>query len=157
DTAHPAFHGCIDWHSACHATWALLAHRRLTGDAKYASIVDEILMPQKLAAEAADLAARPDFEMPYGRAWFLRLALEDRLITGSTRCGPMGREMADSLVAKYRASPPNPFAREYASPAWALTNLLDYARMENKPDFETFVREMAAAHFVPALDRQPSA
>ena len=34
DTIHPAFHGCIDWHSACHATWALLAARGLTGDGR---------------------------------------------------------------------------------------------------------------------------
>src|SRR5258707_340141 len=85
DTIHPAFHGCIDWHSACHATWALLAYRGLSGDRRYDETVDGILMPAKIAAEAADLAARPQFEMPYGRAWFLRLALEDRLVTGSTR------------------------------------------------------------------------
>ena len=155
DTIHPAFHGCMDWHSACHATWALLAHRGLTGDAKYAPIVDEILMPQKLAAEAADLAARPDFEMSYGRAWFLRLALEDRRVTGSTRLTPMGKAVADSLVAYYRAQPPNPIAREYANPAWAMTNLLDYARAENKPDYAAFVKDAVARHFVAALDGLP--
>lgn len=155
DTVHPAFHGCIDWHSACHATWALLAHRRLTGDAKYAPIVDQILMPLKLAAEEADLKQRPDFEMPYGRAWFLRLALEDRIITGSTRCGPMGKAMADSLVARYRAKAPDPFAREYANPAWALTNLLDFARVDKKPEYEAFVKSIVAKRFLPALGKLP--
>ena len=157
DTIHPAFHGCIDWHSACHATWALLAHRRHTGDARYAPIVDEILMPQKLALEEADLKARPDFEMPYGRAWLLRLALEDRIVTGSTRLTFFARAVADSLVAQYRAAPPDPFAREYANPAWALTNLLDYARVENKPEYAAFAKDMAAKHFLPALDRLPDA
>src|SRR5579885_869238 len=156
DTIHPAFHGCIDWHSACHATWALLACQRLTGQRAHAPIVDSVLVPDKLVLEEADLKARPDFEMPYGRAWFLRLALEDRIVTGSTRLTFFARTVADSLVAHYRAAPPNPFAREYANPAWALVNLLDYARTENKPEYATFAREMAAAHFVPALDRLPT-
>src|SRR5262245_47626768 len=28
DTEHAAFHGCIDWHSAVHAAWALSAYTR---------------------------------------------------------------------------------------------------------------------------------
>src|SRR6202008_2949034 len=52
DTIHPAFHGCIDWHSACHAIWALLAYRGQSGDPRYDAIVDSILMPAKIEAEA---------------------------------------------------------------------------------------------------------
>src|SRR5512143_3571122 len=107
DTVHPAFHGCIDWHSACHGTWALLAHRRLTGDPRYEPLVDEILVPAKIALEASDLAAHPLFEMPYGRAWFLRLAVEDRLVTGSTRLQFVARDVAASLAAHYQAHPPD--------------------------------------------------
>lgn len=155
DTIHPAFHGCIDWHSACHAVWALVAHRGLTGDARYARIVDQILLPRLLAEEAADLAEHPDFEMPYGRAWFLRLALEDRAVTGSTRLTFMARETADSLVAHYRAKLPQPLSREYANPCWAMTNLWDYAHAENRPDLTAFVRETVAAHILPSLDHLP--
>ncbi len=154
DTIHPAFHGCIDWHSACHATWALLAHRAATGNARYASLVDEILMPSKLALEAADLAARPQFEMPYGRAWFLRLALEDHLVTGSTRVQFMARDVASSLTAQYRARPVDPFGREYANPCWALINLLDYAEVEGRNDLTSMVRE-TAARMLPAIDQLP--
>ncbi|MGZ5933320.1 MAG: DUF2891 family protein, partial [Rhizomicrobium sp.] len=144
DTNHPAFHGCIDWHSACHATWALLAHRALTGDTRYEGLVDRILMPAKLALEAADLAARPQFEMPYGRAWFLRLALEDRLVTGSTRLQFVARDIAASLTTQFLARTADPFAREYANPCWALINLLDYADVEGRPDLTSIVRETAA-------------
>jgi hypothetical protein len=155
DTAHPAFHGCIDWHSACHATWALLAHRSLTGDTRYEPLIDEILMPAKLALEAADLAARPQFEMPYGRAWFLRLALEDRKVTGSTRLQFIARDVAASLIAQYRAGPADPFAREYANPCWALINLLDYAEIEGRADLIAIVRDMAA-RILPSFDKLPS-
>ena len=155
DTIHPAFHGCIDWHSACHAVWALLAYQGLTGDARHEAIVDEVLMPAKLVAEGADLAARPDFEMPYGRAWFLRLALEDRRVTGSTRLTFVARDIAASIVENYRRKAPDPFAREYANSAWALINLYDYAQNENRADLVTFVREAAAA-MTGALDRLPA-
>lgn len=154
DTAHPCFHGCVDWHSACHATWALLAHRRVTGARIYEPIVDAILMPRDLLAEARDLAARPDFEMPYGRAWLLRLAIEDRLVTGSTRLSEFGRAIAQSLVEHYRGAAPDPFKREYANPSWALINLLDYAVVENRSDIASFVRD-CARHLSNALDSLP--
>jgi hypothetical protein len=155
DTIHPAFHGCIDWHSACHAVWALLAYRGGGGDGRYDAIVDDILMPAKLAAEAADLMARPQFEMPYGRAWFLRLALEDRLVTGSTRLTFMARDVAASLLAQYRSRVVDPFAREYANPCWALINLMDYARVEGRADIADAVRETASG-MAGTLSRLPS-
>lgn len=156
DTVHPAFHGCIDWHSACHATWALLAHRGLTGDPKYEAIVDDILMPAKIGQEGADLAARPQFEMPYGRAWFLRLALEDQNVTGSTRLQLVARDVAASLVGQYASRFVDPFAREYANPCWALINLLDYATVESRSDLLTTVQE-SAAQMLDAFDRMPDA
>ena len=155
DTAHPAFHGCIDWHSACHATWALLAHRAITGVAKYESIVDAILMPAELALEAADLAARPQFEMPYGRAWLLRLAREDRLVTGSTRLHFIASEVAASLVAEFELRTADPFAREYANPCWALINLFDYAEVEGRTDLTAFVQRVTA-RMLPSFDRLPT-
>lgn len=155
DTAHPAFHGCIDWHSACHAIWALLAYRGLSGDRQHDAIVDHILMPAKQALEMADLATRPQFEMPYGRAWYLRLALEDRQVTGSTRLTYFARDVAASLTANYRNRQIDPFAREYANPCWALINLMDYASVEARPDITDLVKE-AATRMKASLDRLPS-
>src|SRR5258708_4547188 len=75
DTVHPVFRGCIDWHSACHGIWALIAYQGVTGSEKHAALVNSLLMPAGLVLEAADLSNRPAFEMPYGRAWFLRLSI----------------------------------------------------------------------------------
>jgi hypothetical protein len=144
DTDHPVFHGCVDWHSACHGVWALIAHRGLTRDVAYAPIVDALLAPEKIALEAADLGRRPNFEMPYGRAWFLRLALEDRLVTGSRRLTLMAREVAVSIVAFYRENLPDPFAREYANASWALNNLFDYATVEENREVVEFVRNISS-------------
>jgi len=155
DTAHPVFHGCIDWHSACHGVWSLLAHRALTGSEKFASIVDDLLQPDKLALEAGAVLRNPQFEMPYGRAWFLRLALEDRQVTRSTRLSFMAREVADSLANHYREHPPEPFAREYRSASWALINLFDYARVERNGALEGFVKDLAKS-LARDLNRMPS-
>src|SRR5262249_53537095 len=43
DTAHPAFHGCVDWHSAVHGVWALVAYVRATGDERFRPLIDETL------------------------------------------------------------------------------------------------------------------
>src|SRR5215470_20028831 len=68
DTNHPAFRGCVDWHSSVHGVWALTAYQRATGDAQYAPLLASILNAQALAREQEHLRQAPLFEKPYGRA-----------------------------------------------------------------------------------------
>ncbi len=128
DTAHPLFHGCIDWHSAVHGIWALVAASRITGDRSYLSVATALLTPAAIARERAWLAAHPEFEMPYGRAWFLRLAADYQRQTGDARLAGMARDVAQSLVARFARRPPEPSSRSYDSDSWALLNLQHYAR-----------------------------
>ena len=91
---HPAFHGCFDWHSAVHTHWLLArllsggggAGRLGPSDAARARMRLEMnLTEPNMTAEAAALAAHsPEWEMPYGMSWLLRLALELELAAGST-------------------------------------------------------------------------
>ena len=77
DTGHAAFHGCWDWHSAVHGHWAILRVARVSGQVEAeAAWVEAQLTEAGIADEAALLRQHPRFEDPYGRAWFLRLALE---------------------------------------------------------------------------------
>ena len=86
DTAHDAFCGCIDWHSAVHGTWALMAYARMTGDTSSMMRCWRRRCGRRSSPPSATLLrARPDFEMPYGRAWFLRLAREHALYAGHRR------------------------------------------------------------------------
>ncbi|MBX9588882.1 MAG: DUF2891 domain-containing protein [Hyphomonadaceae bacterium] len=149
DTGHVAFHGCIDWHSAVHGTWALTAYTRMTGDRQHVPLVAEVLRADKIAAERAVLGSRPDFEMPYGRAWFLRLALEHGRTFGSTELQPMADDLLASLLAHYAARAPDPRSGSYQSASWALINMHDYAaRSQNASALET-VRSWIERHFVP--------
>lgn len=78
---HPAFYGCLDWHSAVHGHW-LLVHLLRTRDLPQAAAIraalDANLSAANLAAEAAYFAApnRASYERPYGWAWLLQLAAE---------------------------------------------------------------------------------
>jgi Protein of unknown function (DUF2891) len=148
DTSHPAFKGCIDWHSAVHGVWALLAYQRATGDAQYAPLVGSILNKEALSQERAHLKQSPLFEMPYGRAWFLRLAIEHHRLTGSEDLLPFADEVAFSLRDFYRRRGIDRLAGAYQSASWALINLLDYARHRHLAELEAEVRDAVKTNFV---------
>lgn len=161
DTPHPAFKGCIDWHSAVHGVWALLAYQRATGDAQYAALVGSILNKDALAQERAHLRQAPLFEMPYGRAWFLRLAIEHHRLTGSAELLPFADEVAVSLRDFYRRRGVDRFSGAYQSASWALINLLDYARHRHLSALEAEVTESVRKSFIDvdpkcAADRERS-
>ncbi len=139
DTRSPIFHGCYDWHSAVHGHWALLRLARVTGDARFSDAALGELTPDRIAAEAARLRAEPTFEMPYGRAWLLRLAIEHALVTGTDALAGFATETAQSLVERYDHVAPHPATREYANASWALVQLSAWARHAGSSALETWV------------------
>jgi hypothetical protein len=148
DTDYPAFKGCIDWHSAVHGVWALTAYERATGDRQYSSLVASILNADALESERKHLRQSPQFEMPYGRAWFLRLAIEHRRLTGTDDLTDFADEVARSIRDYYRAHAIDRFAGAYDSDSWALMNLLDYARFRKLSDVEAEVTDWVKRDFV---------
>lgn len=135
DTKHPVFHGCWDWHSAVHGHWALLRAARATGAfADEAKAADASLTAEGLAGELKILQEHPEFEMPYGRAWFLRLAIEHRDwakaegLQDPDRLAPMADAVAASLMAFFGEFPPSPATHEYANNSWPLVQLHDYLK-----------------------------
>jgi hypothetical protein len=148
DTHHPAFRGCVDWHSAVHGVWALVAYQRATGDQQYAALVSSILDKEALAREREHLRQAPRFEMPYGRSWFLRLAIDHRKLTGSDELLPFADEVAISLRDYYRGRGVDRFSGAYQSDSWALINMLDYARYRKLGDLEAEVTGWIKKGFV---------
>jgi hypothetical protein len=157
DTDHPAFKGCVDWHSAVHGVWALLAYQRATGDSQYAGVIAAILDKQALAREREHLRQAPMFEMPYGRAWFLRLAIEHRKLTGSDDLSPFAEDVAASMRDYYRARRIDRFSGAYKSDSWALINLLDYARDRHLAALEADVTGWVKKDFVDVDPKCPPA
>jgi len=148
DTGNPAFHGCIDWHSAVHGTWALTAYGWATGDQRYQPLVDSILRPELLVEERRHLAADPNFEMPYGRAWFLRLAVDYRRTHDDGRLDGMADDFASSLMAHYARVTPAPTSIAYDSASWALINLHDYGVSRGDARILDFVKRQVEANFI---------
>lgn len=148
DTNFPAFHGCVDWHSAVHGHWALLFVSRATGDASFRKVVDDSLLPDRIEQEDAYLLAHPVFEMPYGRAWFLRLAIEDTRVTGSARLQKMAVHVARSLRSHYTRVSPIPLSKDYDNASWALRQLFDYYRSVGDSSGTQFVEGLVRQNFL---------
>lgn len=148
DTTNPAFHGCIDWHSSAHGTWALTAYTMMTGDRRYVPLINSILQPAALAQERKHLNEDPTFEMPYGRAWFLRLALDYHREFGSALLEPFADDVAASIVAHYRSVEPDPASIAYQSSTWALINLYDYAAMRGDAKTVDFVKQAVRKYYM---------
>jgi hypothetical protein len=138
DTEHPAFHGCIDWHSAVHATWALHALYRMTRAPAYLAAANAVLDPVGLAGELDDIGNDnlPAVELMYGRAWFLLLARERELALGdqpgATDLRPHAELIADQLEGFFSGLSPAQLenfiaADDYFNASWALLNLHRWA------------------------------
>jgi hypothetical protein len=149
DTRHIAFHGCIDWHSSVHGMWALVKYTSLTGDTRYRSLIESVLNPEKVNAEFKHLRQDRRFEMPYGRAWFLRLTMDHKQGFGSETLIPMGDYVAGTLKERYRRSPPRPLDRDYDNASWALINLYEYGVSRRSQAMIAFVQELIRKHFAP--------
>ena len=124
---------CFDWHSSVHAHWA--AYRIARVDPTRNQIAEDsylALTPAKLAWEQNNI---PAFEMPYGRAWFLRLAIEFQHWARENgkpdphRLRPMGNQVAMELIAHYNANTPTPLDHEYTNASWAFVQLHDYLEL----------------------------
>jgi hypothetical protein len=150
DTDHAVFHGCIDWHSAVHGHFALLAAYRVTGYERYRRAVDESLTPQGIAAEAAYLRREPRFELPYGRAWLLRLAVEWERNAGDDRLRAVAGEAAQSLRAYYASGGAGPESREYDNASWALRQLHDWCSTTRDEGCLGFVARLVDSSFAGA-------
>jgi hypothetical protein len=133
DTNAPVFHGCYDWHSAVHGTWALLALSRLTGDPMYEQVALDALDADGLAQELDQMQrGLIAGEIPYGFAWLLLLAREHELATGDQGMAALADEAELQLTAYVDGLSPaqaQAFALsdEYGNLSWTLLQLWEQA------------------------------
>ncbi len=154
DTGHHLFHGCIDWHSAVHAHWAVLRHANRVERGAEANDIVARLRSAALAQERTFMNASPGFEMPYGRAWFLALALEYEQLTGGDELAGMATDIAASLRSWLAGRTIDPLIREYGNHGWALAQLLRYYRTRGDGDGSAWVEARVDTHY---LDYDPGA
>ena len=145
DTDAPVFHGCCDWHSAVHGHWALMRVMRATGDRQDEAFLRASLTREGLAKEVASLDNDPGFEMPYGRAWFLRMAIEHDDVFHDDTVREAASAVADSLFHYLGKLPRTPYRGEYDNDSWALVQLSAWARhvgdTERLAEIDRWIRE----------------
>ena len=100
---HPAFWGCLDWHSSAHMQWSAITLLDAAGghlspataDALAATLTDRLTSPNA-AVEADYLRRHPLYERPYGWGWAALLAAA---ASTSTHPDAAGWAKATRLVA----------------------------------------------------------
>lgn len=128
------WNGCIDWHSAVHATYALHVIHEHTGDASYLEAAEAKLTPAGLQAELDKvIAGEYPQEVPYGYAWFLTLARARERSTGATDLVPLASEISAQLRDYVLDRTPQQFAAgmwrdDYLNLSWAIVNLWQWGQ-----------------------------
>jgi len=157
---HPAFYGCLDWHSSVHGHWMLARLLRLFPDLPEATQIrnalNENLSAKNVKAELQylDQANRQSFERTYGWAWLLKLAEQLRgwndpdAKNWSANLQPL----ADALVARYKKFLPRQTypirTGVHPNTAFGLAFALDYARAVSDRGFESILVERSKTYFL---------
>ncbi len=156
---HPAFYGCLDWHSAVHGHWTLVRLLRrfpvLPEAAEIRAALDENLTAANLAAEAAyfDRPYRASFERTYGWAWLLQLAAElhDWRDPDGARWVAALAPLEHAIVLRYLAFLPKQTypirTGVHPNTAFGLALALDYARAVGATELERLIVERAHAYY----------
>lgn len=151
----PAFYGCFDWHSSVHGHWLLTRLVRLFPEMESASRIRAALsehLTKEHIQQETEFFRRDEqkaFERMYGWAWYLRLVME--LEAWDDADAKIWREncrpLEELLVARTKAYLPLlefPIRTgEHPDTAFALGQILDYARMTKDTSLERLVIERA--------------
>jgi hypothetical protein len=156
---HPAFWGHFDWHSSVHAHWMLVRLLRLHPDVPEATEIRTRiaahLTAANLLAEAAYFEPRHNqsFERMYGWAWLLRLAQELRGFEDpdarawAANLRPL-EERIVSLAQGYLPRLTYPVRSGiHPDTAWALAQMIDYARATGNAEFEALLVQRARDYY----------
>lgn len=80
---HPAFHGCLDWHSSVHMQWSAVTLLRCANQVIDHTIIDALtgvlndrLNDENARVEAEYLRIHRGYERPYGWGWATLLAAQ---------------------------------------------------------------------------------
>ena len=156
---HPAFYGCLDWHSTVHGHWMLVHLLRifpnLPESKQIRAALNSNLSEKNIAGEVAYLkqANRASFERTYGWAWLLKLAeeLHDWNDQDGRRWSRDLQPLADAFVEKYLAFLPkqNYPIRTGVHPntAFGLAFALDYARALGDSKLAALTVERSRSYF----------
>lgn len=149
DMANPAFHGCVDWHSAVHATFSLLVISRLSGDPAYRDVAMQAVGgPRAIEMAVKEVQANGLIgELPYGYGWSLILDTEAR-IEGNTQFDGLATVTAAALAKWLTSMTPSELDRgalsqEYSNTIWPVACLLIWSRVTHQAGYTAVALQLA--------------
>ena len=166
DTTWPVFHGCVDWHSAVHAVFALNVLETIAPDPRWTDALSKVFDRRLLAEELAIMTSSDlDRELPYGFAWLLwadiaayennRSDLHSLAQVAASRLSDW-LEVADDSPAIYAIE------NDYDNGNWAAVSLYEWATVFSDTDrlavartaLEAFTSEPLQAEACAAPERR---
>lgn len=148
---HPAFWGCLDWHSSVHMQASLLV--LLAGGqcsepvaARCRELLDARLTRAAIEVEVEYLRLRPSFERPYGWGWALMLAAQARGTRWEAPLAPLTQRIVE-LVPAWLAQPLPVRHGVHTNSAFALTLVLRAAAALHLPELTQLARARAIDWF----------
>ena len=155
DTAHPAFRGCLDWHSCIHGLYALFTASRLTGEPKWSRRAESLLIPEQLDWELTCIQhGELNRELPYGYAWFLKLAQDRKRFFQKDDLQVIARELAKRLQQWiFSLSGPQVLThaqdRAYDNLSWAILNLWEWAQWNRDTELTEALSTLTREQLLP--------
>ncbi len=157
--ATPVFYGHFDWHSSVHGHWTLVRLLRLFPSAPWGaevrSALDKKFVPELMREEAAYLKKNPSFERMYGWAWALRLGIEVRSLSDQ-KWAEAFQPVEEVIVANAKSYLPKltwPIRCGFhPESAFALGQMLDWARATKDADFEALLLKKARGFYLQDKD-----
>jgi hypothetical protein len=158
-TLHPAFYGCLDWHSSVHGHWMLVQLLRRFPDlpetGQVRAVLDRSFTPENIRAEVdyLDQPNRKSFERTYGWAWLLKLAeaLHSSNDPDARRWAKNLEPLAQAIVKRYQDFLPRQTypirTGVHPNTAFGIAFALDYARAAGLKDLERLLVERARFYF----------
>ncbi|KAA8721956.1 DUF2891 family protein [Corynebacterium phocae] len=154
---HPAFWGCLDWHSAVHMMWSglvLAAHPGVDESTKVQlqRVISGRLSAENIAVEADYLRRHPGFERPYGWAWLFQLAAQCTTTAATAPLAARLEPLLDTVEASLvdwlpRLSYPVRYGL-HTNTAFGLALITDSARELGRPDVLEEVTRCARRWFL---------
>jgi hypothetical protein len=156
---HPAFFGCLDWHSSVHGHWTLARILRLfpglPAAPRIRAALGASLTKGNLSAELAYFRSpgRATFERPYGWGWLLALAAELRagkepsVRRWSQALRPLEEFIAEAVCGYLSLLPYPVRTGVHSNTAFALSLSLDYARASGHRRLEAAIVSRSRAFY----------
>lgn len=160
----PIFFGCYDWHSSVHSQWSLVRQIRLIEDHPLRDEIidklDEHFTESKVEVEGEVefFQNNRTFEKPYGWSWFLRLMSELYLLDDGK--SDRWERVLTPLEEKILELTKDEFLKQerplrvgtHNNSAFALANMLDYARCKSNNEFESKIVEKSKEFYIEDTD-----